>query len=220
MGPQVAGDASGSAGRDRAVPSRFPHRQLHGGGRGLTGILDWEFAGWADPMEDVAWFCAKCWRFGANRLEAGGIADRAPFYAGYEAESGRRIDPAEDPFLRGHGPRPLGGDRAPSMRTPFVGRRAGPGARADRPPPSRTRARNPFPDRAGGTMRDKPDIRDLLETARGTLMETLLPNCRWSTATAPIWWGPRWRPRRGSSPPGRAGRSGTGGARAAARRGR
>ena len=25
-------------------------------------------------------------------------------------------------------------------------------------------------------MRDKPDIRDLLETARGTLMETLLPN--------------------------------------------
>ena len=25
-------------------------------------------------------------------------------------------------------------------------------------------------------MRDRPDIRDLLETARGTLMETLLPN--------------------------------------------
>ena len=65
---------------------------------GLTGILDWEFAGWADPMEDVAWFCAKCWRFGANRLEAGGIADRAPFYAGYEAESGRRIDPAKIRF--------------------------------------------------------------------------------------------------------------------------
>ncbi len=59
----------------------------------LAAILDWEFAGWSDPMEDVAWFCAKCWRFGANRLEAGGIADRAPFYAGYETESGRRIDP-------------------------------------------------------------------------------------------------------------------------------
>ncbi len=64
----------------------------------LTGILDWEFAGWSDPMEDVAWFCAKCWRFGANRLEAGGIADRAPFYAGYEAESGRRIDPVKIHF--------------------------------------------------------------------------------------------------------------------------
>lgn len=64
----------------------------------LTGILDWEFAGWADPMEDVAWFCAKCWRFGANALEAGGIADRAPFYAGYEDESGRAIDPAKIRF--------------------------------------------------------------------------------------------------------------------------
>ena len=64
----------------------------------LTGILDWEFAGWSDPMEDVAWFCAKCWRFGANALEAGGIADRAPFYAGYEAGSGRRIDPAKIRF--------------------------------------------------------------------------------------------------------------------------
>lgn len=67
------------------------------GGR-LTGILDWEFAGWSDPMEDVAWFCARCWRFGANGLEAGGIADRAPFYAGYEAESGRRIDPVKIHF--------------------------------------------------------------------------------------------------------------------------
>ena len=64
----------------------------------LAGILDWEFAGWADPMEDVAWFCARCWRFGANALEAGGIADRAPFYAGYEAESGRGIDPGKIHF--------------------------------------------------------------------------------------------------------------------------
>ena len=61
-------------------------------GRTLTGILDWEFAGWSDPMEDVAWFCAKCWRFGANHLEAGGIAARTPFYRAYEAASGRTID--------------------------------------------------------------------------------------------------------------------------------
>lgn len=59
----------------------------------LTGILDWEFAGWSDPMEDVAWFCARCWRFGAPGLEAGGIADRAPFYRAYERASGRAIDP-------------------------------------------------------------------------------------------------------------------------------
>ncbi len=61
---------------------------------GLTGILDWEFAGWSDPHEDIGWFCAMCWRFGARDRAAGGLADRAPFYRGYAAESGRRIDPA------------------------------------------------------------------------------------------------------------------------------
>ena len=59
---------------------------------GLTGILDWEFAGWGAPMEDVAWFCAKCWRFGANHREAGGIAERELFYGGYRRASGREID--------------------------------------------------------------------------------------------------------------------------------
>jgi aminoglycoside phosphotransferase (APT) family kinase protein len=61
---------------------------------GLTAILDWEFCAWGDPMSDIAWFCAKCWRFGATDREAGGIAARATFYRGYETASGRRIDPA------------------------------------------------------------------------------------------------------------------------------
>ena len=38
--------------------------------RGLTGILDWEFAGWGDPLQDIGWFCARCWRFGADDREA------------------------------------------------------------------------------------------------------------------------------------------------------
>ncbi len=68
-------------------------------GSGLTGILDWEFCAWGEPMADIGWFCAKCWRFGAKGTapgdrDAGGIAPREPFYRGYEAESGRRIDPA------------------------------------------------------------------------------------------------------------------------------
>jgi aminoglycoside phosphotransferase (APT) family kinase protein len=67
-------------------------------GNGLTAILDWEFAAWNDPMSDVGWFCAKCWRFGRNEFEAGGIAPRAAFYRGYEAASGRRIDPARVAF--------------------------------------------------------------------------------------------------------------------------
>jgi aminoglycoside phosphotransferase (APT) family kinase protein len=64
---------------------------------GLTGILDWEFCAWGEPMADIGWFCAKCWRFGAKEAapgdrDAGGIAPRSAFYRGYEAESGRRID--------------------------------------------------------------------------------------------------------------------------------
>ena len=54
----------------------------------LTGILDWEFAGWGDPHEDIGWFCCKGWRFARLDREAGGIAERAPFYRGYEGESG------------------------------------------------------------------------------------------------------------------------------------
>ena len=60
----------------------------------LTGILDWEFAGWGDPLEDIGWFCAKCWRFGAWDREAGGIGAREDFYRGYEDASGRSLERA------------------------------------------------------------------------------------------------------------------------------
>jgi aminoglycoside phosphotransferase (APT) family kinase protein len=59
---------------------------------GLTGVLDWEFAGRGDPMSDIGWFCAECWRFGNPDLEAGGIAPRAEFYEGYQAQGGGEID--------------------------------------------------------------------------------------------------------------------------------
>ena len=58
----------------------------------LTGILDWEFAGWSDFHEDIGWFCAKCWRFGRIDQEAGGIGSRETFYQAYESVSERRID--------------------------------------------------------------------------------------------------------------------------------
>ncbi len=67
-------------------------------GARITGILDWEFACWSDPMEDVAWFCARCWRFGAWDREAGGIGSREAFYRGYEAGSGRAVDRGAIPY--------------------------------------------------------------------------------------------------------------------------
>jgi aminoglycoside phosphotransferase (APT) family kinase protein len=60
---------------------------------GITGVLDWEFAAWGDPHEDLGWLCARCWRFGSPH-EVGGIGPRDAFYAAYESASGRRVDDA------------------------------------------------------------------------------------------------------------------------------
>jgi aminoglycoside phosphotransferase (APT) family kinase protein len=80
------------------LPPVLCHRDFRTGnymldGTKLTAVLDWEFAGWGDPDEDIGWLCCKGWRFGRLDREAGGIADREPFYRGYESESGRRLDP-------------------------------------------------------------------------------------------------------------------------------
>ncbi|MGL4240983.1 MAG: phosphotransferase family protein [Beijerinckiaceae bacterium] len=61
-------------------------------GSGLTAVLDWEFAGWGDPMLDLGWFCAECWRFSRKDLEAGGIGSREALYAGYESAAPRKVD--------------------------------------------------------------------------------------------------------------------------------
>lgn len=73
------------------------HRDLRTGNymvdeHGLTAILDWEFAGYSDPMEDLGWFCARCWRFARPDLEAGGIGQRSDLYAGYMEAGGRQVD--------------------------------------------------------------------------------------------------------------------------------
>jgi len=60
----------------------------------LTAILDWEFACWSDPLEDIGWICAKCWRFGNDHLTVGGIAGLEPFLKGY----GTTIDMAQLPY--------------------------------------------------------------------------------------------------------------------------
>ena len=61
----------------------------------LTGVLDWEFAGFGDPREDLGWFTARCWRFAAPDREAGGIAGLEPFLRGYESIAGWRVSRAE-----------------------------------------------------------------------------------------------------------------------------
>lgn len=64
---------------------------------GLTAVLDWEFAAWSHPLEDLGWLCARCWRFGqqGDAKAAGGIGSREDLLTGYNRVSGRSVTPAE-----------------------------------------------------------------------------------------------------------------------------
>ncbi|HTV87777.1 MAG TPA: phosphotransferase family protein [Stellaceae bacterium] len=184
------------------LPPVLCHRDFRTGnymldGAELTGILDWEFAGWGDPDEDLGWFCCKGWRFARLDRAAGGIAERAALYAGYEAGTGRRIDPARaffwevlanirwatialqqsDRFL-------VGGQR--DLSTAIIGRRAGecdlellmlldPGGRP-RPEPRLPAAEGKAgidEERIG--LRDLPHGAELLALGRELLLDRLLP---------------------------------------------
>ncbi|MGB3289254.1 MAG: phosphotransferase family protein [Burkholderiaceae bacterium] len=61
-------------------------------GESVTGILDWEFAAWSDPYEDLGWLCARSWRFGANDKEVGGVGHKADLFAAYGQASGHPVD--------------------------------------------------------------------------------------------------------------------------------
>ncbi len=87
---------------DQHAPPARPLTLVHGDFRTgnymvrdghLTGILDWEFAHWGDPDEDIGWLTARCWRFGNDALETGGIATLATFLDAYTSASGRHIHP-------------------------------------------------------------------------------------------------------------------------------
>ncbi len=88
--------------RDNA-PEQGPPVLVHGDFRtgnflvtpdGLAAVLDWEFAHWGDPAEDIAWLCMRDWRFARVDLGAGGFATRSAFYKAYEEASGMPVDPA------------------------------------------------------------------------------------------------------------------------------
>ncbi|MEX0605838.1 MAG: phosphotransferase family protein [Marinobacter sp.] len=59
----------------------------------LTAVLDWEFATWSDPAEDLGWLCSRSWRFGADEREVGGIGHKPDLFAGYAEITGETPDP-------------------------------------------------------------------------------------------------------------------------------
>lgn len=92
---------------ERHAPAPVPPRLLHGDFRTgnylvhrgeLAAVLDWEFAAFGDPLEDLGWMLGRYWRFGAYEREAGGIGSRESLFAGYEAEAGHPIDRSAVPY--------------------------------------------------------------------------------------------------------------------------
>ena len=182
-----------------ALPPVLCHRDFRTGnymldGAELTGILDWEFAGWGDPDEDIGWFCCKGWRFARLDREAGGIAAREHFYAGYEAASGRRLDPERIRYreifanvrwaviaLQQSDRYLLGGAR--DLSTAIIGRRAGEcelelllllypaGAPEQGPQATRPLADNSTSSPTG----DLPSGLELAELGRRLLLDELIP---------------------------------------------
>lgn len=67
-------------------------------GSHLTGVLDWELAHFGDPHEDLAFGCMAVWRFARYDRPALGLGSLADYFAAYEAESGRSVDPSRFRF--------------------------------------------------------------------------------------------------------------------------
>jgi len=58
----------------------------------LVGLLDWEFARFSDPLEDLGWMLARCWRVGVTGRHAGGLGSRAALLDAYQTATGTTLD--------------------------------------------------------------------------------------------------------------------------------
>lgn len=58
----------------------------------IRAVLDWELVHLGDPMEDLGYLCARCWRFGVVERPVGGFGDYDDLFRGYEKVSGRPVD--------------------------------------------------------------------------------------------------------------------------------
>jgi aminoglycoside phosphotransferase (APT) family kinase protein len=77
----------------RIVHGDFRNGNLIVGPDGLRAVLDWELVHLGDPMEDIGWICANCWRFGEIDKKVGGFGTLEELSEGYESAGGAKIDP-------------------------------------------------------------------------------------------------------------------------------
>ncbi len=82
-------------------PTTAPTTVVHGDFRngnlmvtpdGISAVLDWELVRLGDPMEDLGYLCARCWRFGVVERPVGGFGEYADLFRGYEGVTGQPVD--------------------------------------------------------------------------------------------------------------------------------
>ena len=76
----------------KLVHGDFRNGNLMIGPDGVRAVLDWEIAMVSDPMADLGWLCTNCWRFGMLDKPVGGFGEREDLWAGYEAQSGLKVN--------------------------------------------------------------------------------------------------------------------------------
>ncbi len=86
-----------------APPLTLVHNDFRNGNmivapEGIVAVLDWELAAIADPMCDLGWLCANCWRFGRSDHPVGGFGFYEDLFSGYESVSGKEVDRARVKF--------------------------------------------------------------------------------------------------------------------------
>ena len=87
-----------AGGELKLVHNDFRNGNLMVNAQGVVAVLDWETAHIGDPMRDLGWICTNSWRFGRTDLPVGGFGHYADLFAGYESESGVKLDPERVKF--------------------------------------------------------------------------------------------------------------------------
>ena len=87
-----------ASGELKLVHNDFRNGNLMVDAQGVVAVLDWETAHIGDPMRDLGWICTNSWRFGRTDLPVGGFGHYADLFAGYESESGVKLDPERVKF--------------------------------------------------------------------------------------------------------------------------
>jgi aminoglycoside phosphotransferase (APT) family kinase protein len=87
-----------AANQPAASPPRLVHGDFRMGnliidGSQLAAVLDWELVHIGEVYEDLAWFCIRAWRFGADPdRAAGGLGSVEELLRGYEEAGGAAVD--------------------------------------------------------------------------------------------------------------------------------